>query len=219
MPAPVNITGERYGRLLVLNRAPNRMRPSESRFGRTAWNTRCDCGALKVATTHELRKGRTRSCGCLKFETTSATGESNRTHGRTQTTEYRCWISMINRCENPDSEQYRYWVGAGVRVCERWRLSFVDFLADVGHRPSPKHSLDRYPNKTGDYEPGNVRWATDQQQQRNRTDNIMVEAFGENLSIHEWGDRFGVKPDTISHRLCRGWDPTRAVSEPPHARH
>jgi hypothetical protein len=81
---------------------------------------------------------------------------------------YGIWKGMLDRCYNPKSPSYKYYGALGVSVCERWRDSFQDFLADVGKRRSSKLSLDRYPNNSGDYEPGNVRWATSKQQNRNK---------------------------------------------------
>src|SRR5688572_5961440 len=88
-------------------------------------------------------------------------------HGVPRTPEYHSWVSMKTRCYNPNCNRYERYGGRGIVVCERWRTSFVNFLADLGLRPSPKHSLDRI-DSNGNYEPGNVRWATDAEQQNNR---------------------------------------------------
>src|ERR1035437_9159863 len=92
-------------------------------------------------------------------------------HGATlgghPTTEYRIWSNMNNRCRNPNHGKYKYYGGRGIRVCARWR-QFELFLDDVGPRPSMKYTLDRFPNRDGDYEPGNVRWATKKEQFLNR---------------------------------------------------
>jgi hypothetical protein len=138
----------------------------------------------------------------------------NRKHGMKGTTTYRCWSAMKNRCQNPRTDHYEYWGGAGVRVCERWK-KFENFFADMGERPSLSHSLDRFPDKNGDYEPGNVRWATDAEQMNNRRDNIFVEAFGRRMTTIDWSRETGVRAGTIKRRLARGWDPDRAVSAPP----
>lgn len=81
--------------------------------------------------------------------------------------EGRSWSGMIQRCENPNRHNYRYYGGRGIKVCERWRNNFADFLSDMGRKPSPAHSIDRYPNNNGHYEPGNCRWATKSQQTQN----------------------------------------------------
>ena len=133
---------------------------------------RCDCGKKTVARADSLVRRSTQSCGCLCREALAdarkSHGESG-THagGRTvrPTAEYTCWASMIRRCENPNQNAY---VGAlGIIVCKRWRHSFGAFLADMGRKPSPRHSIDRI-DKNGNFEPRNCRWATPSQRNRNR---------------------------------------------------
>ncbi len=82
--------------------------------------------------------------------------------------EYRAWQAMKNRCYNPNCEKYARWGGRGITVCERWLHSFANFYADMGQRPSAKHSLDRIDND-GNYEPGNCRWATSVEQNNNQS--------------------------------------------------
>lgn len=114
-----------------------------------------------------------------------------------QTAEYSCWYQMIRRCENPKSHIYKYYGGRGIGVCERWRHSFTNFLADMGMRPSPKHSIDRYPDNNSNYRPDNCRWATIQQQNCNRRTQFGDAQHckrghllaGENLSIKKTGGR------------------------------
>jgi hypothetical protein len=88
-------------------------------------------------------------------------------HGDTQTAEYKCWRSMLNRCSNANLRIFKYYGGRGITVCERWRNRYVDFLADMGRRPSHEHSIDRIDND-GNYEPGNCRWATKSEQELNK---------------------------------------------------
>jgi len=118
---------------------------------------------------------------------------------------------MNKRCRNPADKDYLRWGGRGIRVCERWRNSFENFLADMGKKPSAKHSLDRI-NNDGDYEPGNCRWATNREQSRNRSNNRYITAFGETLLVVEWAERSNVKLGTIYRRLQYGWSPERAVT-------
>jgi hypothetical protein len=112
--------------------------------------------------------------------------------------------AMRDRCLNPHSISYPRYGAAGVTICQRWLDSYEDFVADVGERPSLAHSLDRIDVK-GNYEPGNVRWATASEQQRNRRDsNLVVLASGENLSLYEAASRHGLEPSTLYHRIIRG---------------
>lgn len=129
--------------------------------GQIVWSCQCDCGRLVKVRGSVLRSGRISSCGCMK-------SERRRTHGMTGSPEYRAWSNMRVRCYNESHKDYGLYGGRGVKVHADWlgRGSFEAFLAHVGPRPSPLHSLDRIdPNK--DYEPGNVRWAVAKIQARN----------------------------------------------------
>lgn len=154
-PRVINLVGQRFGRLIVIERAPGQQV--------VLWRCRCDCGAERVVISANLRKGFTQSCGCLQRE---RAGNANRRHGWTQTKEYRAWCSMKRRCDNPNVERYPHYGGRGITVCDRWRDSFEAFLQDLGKCPLGM-SLDRI-DVNGNYTPENCRWATDSQQARNK---------------------------------------------------
>lgn len=119
---------------------------------------------------------------------------------------------MIQRCTNPKNDRFASYGGRGITVCERWRRSFDAFATDVGARPSRQHTIDRIDNTKG-YEPGNVRWATAIQQQRNMRSNVQVTFRGETLLLVEWAERLKIKYTTLSLRLFRGWSVERALDE------
>lgn len=125
---------------------------------------------------------------------------------------------MKERCYNPkDSSYYRYG-GRGIGVCDRWLNSFENFLEDVGEPPDPSMTLDRYPNQDGNYEPGNVRWATAQEQHRNKSTNRLIEYNGETLPLIVWCERLNLKYTTTQMRLDSGWPVEAAFTLPKRAR-
>lgn len=171
-PSSVTV-GQRFGRLVVIEQAP-RNSPNNHRM----WVCRCDCGSEKTVVGSELPRGRLRSCGCLRRDLIATKSKGNEygvRHGGARLVrdgrfapEYRCWRGMIQRCEQPTHIGYKDYGGRGITVCKRWRESYAAFLADMGRKPSLKHSIDRYPDNDGDYEPGNCRWATAKEQSANQ---------------------------------------------------
>lgn len=152
-----DLTGRRFGRLTVLARAAN------DSAGRVVWSCRCDCGARHDVKALNLARGSTKSCGCYRREASAA---KVTTHGMTRSPTFNSWMSMRQRCTNPNDPAWRYYGGQGIKVCARWG-SFDNFLADMGERPDGK-TLDRWPDNAGNYEPGNCRWATAVEQNANR---------------------------------------------------
>jgi hypothetical protein len=132
----------------------------------------CRCGTEFETQEIRVKSGHTNSCGCQrKITATEATRKANTTHGHMighkATRSYSTWSSMVQRCTNTNHTHYRLYGGRGIVICDRWRSSFADFLSDMGERPDGT-SLDRWPNKDGNYEPGNCRWATPKEQAGNR---------------------------------------------------
>lgn len=161
MGRPVkDLTNLRFGKLTVVSLH------SQDEEGRATWLCRCDCGnevtRRSGAIVSSIRRKNVRSsCGCSDRGTRP-------THGDTGTPEYRTWCGMIRRCYSKTHHKYRLYGARGIRVYKSWKSDYRVFLKDVGRKPSPKHTLDRYPDPWGNYEPGNVRWATAKQQRHNR---------------------------------------------------
>lgn len=127
--------------------------------------------------------------------------------------EYSIWMNMRARCNNPRNGSYDKYGGRGITVCERWQADFLNFLQDMGRRPSTDHSIDRIDND-GDYEPGNCRWATRKEQCRNRRSSRRIGFCGETKTMAEWAEETGLPTNVIFWRLQRGWTVERALTFP-----
>lgn len=200
-----SVVGKRNGMLVVL--------VSENR----RYLVRCDCGIEKVISAGNFY--RTASCGCAWK---AAIGAATATHGltrggaegRRRPPEYETWANMVQRCINSNRPEWHRYGGRGITVCSRWRESVEAFIADMGPRPSTRHSIDRI-NNNGNYEPGNCRWALKVQQARNTSTNHPV---GGASSLVEAAERAGINRGTLMSRLKRGWSEDRALSVPPDTR-
>lgn len=202
---PKDLSGLRFGRLTVIRRVTN----STSNGRGHKWECRCSCGETKVVLRRYLVTDRIRSCGCLLNE---SRGHNLRTHGLSYTPEFKTWVSMIERCKNTGRTWQVYHGARGIKVCDRW-LVFENFLADMGHRPSPQHSIDRIDND-GDYTPDNCRWATPKQQSANTHRNVRFTYNGITMCLSEWERAVGLKRSSLSHRLTAGWTFERALTTP-----
>lgn len=165
----------RFGRLVTTGAFRRKIKPNQRYVG--VWECRCDCGNSVWVQKNALESGNTKSCGCRKEETKQKFKVMNVQHGEARenrkTPEYNVWISMRQRCNNPKTKAYKNYGGRGISVYPAWNSpnSFLIFfkwlLSNIGRRPSPHHSIDRI-NNDGNYEPGNIRWATQSQQTQNQ---------------------------------------------------
>jgi hypothetical protein len=165
----------------------------------------CSCGNEVKALGGNIRRGLTKSCGCLR-------DENRIKHGMWGTPTYWVWHSMLDRCRNSEHKSYKNYGGRGVKVCDRW-FKFENFLADMGEQPKDL-TLDRR-NNDGNYEPRNCRWITQKEQCRNRRGNwdpIIYKC--ENKLPVEFAEQYGINPETLKSRLRRGWSATKAIETP-----
>lgn len=206
-----SLIGRVFGRGTVFAECARDVSPKGRRESR--WQLLCVCGEIYDVRRSNLVSGATLSCGCLLRERIT---ESRYVHGRVGTPEYIVWAGMVARCTYAKHKAYRQYGGRGICVCDEWRDSFAAFFRDMGERPTAKHSLERI-NNNGNYEPGNVRWATRQEQNNNRSNNHVLEYGGERKTLANWARSLGVPARRLHSRLAYGWSVERTLTEPPRA--
>lgn len=189
----IDLLGKKFGKLVVLEQVKER-----GKHRKVYWICKCDCGNTATVLGDRLKNGHTKSCGCYARERSR---DGNSTHGQNRrggkrTAEYNAWSSMKERCLNPNYKEFQYYGGRGITVCERW-LVFENFFADMGVRTSTKHSLDRFPNVNGNYEPTNCRWATTAQQSRVKRNNVWIEYNGLKMVQADWAIHLGTTAQTL----------------------
>jgi hypothetical protein len=201
MSLKIDLTGNKYGQLLVIKQV------GLTKCKRALWQCLCDCGNLSKVISHSLTSGHTKSCGCNRY---AFPGYNRQKHGHAKLDcrqpEFNTWMNIKARCYNKNNSHYKYYGGKGVIVCDRWLgdNGYENFYADMGPRPSKKHSIDRYPDVNGNYDPNNTRWATTKQQNRNKTNNHWIEYKGENLILADWAAKLSIKTSQIIYFLKKG---------------
>lgn len=204
----IDITGQRFSRWTALYVIEPRSVPIR-------WFCRCDCGSEKTVNGSSLRRGLSKSCGCWRKEYGVIAGKSTVKHGMTRSPTHQCWAAMKFRCSTRRNRSHRDWesyAGRGIAICERWQ-TFENFLADMGERPSPAHSIDRI-DVNGNYEPGNCRWATMREQSNNKRNSDWLTVGVHTLTLSEWARKTGIGRSTLRKRLDMGWPPSKAVETP-----
>lgn len=196
----VDIVGQVFGRLTA-----------RRYLGGGRWVCDCCCGCQTIVMLCDLRRA-TRSCGCLRRELAKTRSLQLSTHGMSKTPEYRVWERMLARCCKSADPAYRNYGGRGISVCVRWQ-NFVNFIHDIGLRPSASHTLERLDND-GNYEPGNCVWATRRSQARNRRTNRMLTFRGMTKCLAEWSSETGIGRQVIYDRLRSGWSVQDALTVP-----
>lgn len=175
----------------------------DSRQGRQYWRCVCSCGAIKDLPTTLLRRGKVRSCGCLRREVRTTHGTFSGGN-RKYPPEYRAWVAMKQRCLNPKTKHYEDYGGRGITVDKKWLNDFAAFYADMGPRPTLTHTLERKDNNEN-YTPANCRWASRGEQVRNRRSTRMLTHKGENRCLKDWASIIGISYSTLRHRVNNKW--------------
>jgi len=192
------LIGQQFERLLVIKAA-------DLKRGRPYWLCRCDCGVEKVVLGASLKSGNTKSCGCLNRQLSA---ERATTHGGRGTPEYTSWTKAKQRCTNPNNKSFHNYGGREIKFLFD---NFEEFLAHVGPRPGAEYSIDRIDN-SGNYEHGNVRWATRKIQSRNKRNNRYLTYQNETLCLKDWAKKLGFSYRTIIKRVNLGWSVERTLS-------
>lgn len=201
-----DIAGQTFGRLTVLEY-------TRSVNASAWWKCLCACGKEVEIEGYAMRSGHTQSCGCLHSEQLARRNSSHKQATRKKRHPlYSIWKAMKKRCYNSHGEHWKSYGGKGVTVCERWKHSFPNFLADMGERPDG-FSLDRIDNG-GDYTPDNCRWATWTQQANNRSSNRILEFNGISQNVNAWAISLGVPSQRLRDRLHSGWTVERTLTTP-----
>ena len=203
MAKAIDLTGQKFGRLTVVERLFER-----KNYSATFWLCTCECGKtdLRIRADY-LKKGITTSCGCYRTENNAAVQTK---HGLSRSDEYRIWRGMLDRCYNPNAENYPVYGGSGVAVCDEWKESFETFYRDMGHRPSSVHSIDRKNNELG-YSKENCRWATKIEQANNTRKNVFYSLNGVSRTLAAWCRELGINYVSVHSRLRLGMSFEEAI--------
>lgn len=208
MPAKIDITGRRFGSLVVIREDATR-----SNDGKVRWECRCDCGATHVVPGRALRNGTSKRCPACNKQWLIERGRRQfpTSHGMSNSPEFKIWWSVIRRCTNPNDSAWASYGGRGIKICQRWRDSFQAFYDDMGPRPAGHsaggralYSIERR-DVDGDYCPENCYWATDETQARNRTDNIWLTYNGVRMCQADAAKAAGLTVAAVISRRKRGW--------------
>lgn len=196
----IDLSGQKFGRLTVIERLFER---KSCGYRSALWLCKCDCGKEVRTYAGYLKSGNTKSCGCLHKEAVTK-------HGFRHLPEYNIWRGMLDRCYNTETAAYPRYGGRGIAMYDEWKESFEAFYRDMGPRPSTDHSIDRKDNDKG-YSKDNCRWATSEEQMRNRSNNVYYEKDGEKKLLRQWCDELGLNTSTVYDRIRRGWTFEEAI--------
>lgn len=197
MTKALDLVGQRFGRLVVIERAEN------NKWGQSRWRCKCDCGNEIVTTANSLTRGHSKSCGCYNLEKCIERLPVKRTHCLSRTPLYRSWILMKQRCFNSDRKDWMEYGGRGITICDEWLDSskFFEWALVNGYKEGL--TLDRI-DTNGNYEPSNCRWATAKEQTRNRRNTVKTTFHGEEITLGELSERYDIPYTTLWWRYKHG---------------
>lgn len=208
----VDLTGKRFGRLTVLQRADGKEK-------RSYFLCKCDCGNVLKIVGRDIKRGHTVSCGCYKKEIIKQRNTVLfRIDGRTNTRLYKVWVSMKMRCENQNHKAYNDYGGRGITICEEWSKfeNFKKWAIESGYNENcsvRELTLDRI-DVNGNYEPNNCRWVDMKTQANNRRNNVFICINGENRTVSEWARYSNINLSTLWYRIKRGWTGEKLIEKP-----
>lgn len=196
MPEIKDLTGQKFGRLTVEGFS------HLDKHHKGHWLCRCECGAAVDVETHQLKCGKTKSCGCWKNDVNS---KRLKTHGCEPKRLYRVWVSMKKRCTNPKEPEYKNYGGRGITVCDEWRCSFESFrFWALVNGYEEGLSIDRIDNN-GNYCPDNCRWTDRKTQNSNKRNNHRITFNGKTQTVTEWAEELKTSHEVICRRAARNW--------------
>lgn len=197
----LEILDQKFGRLTALGVA-------RTDGSHSYWRFKCDCGNEIIATRNSVLRGKQQSCGCLKKDVNKSRFTK---HGMSKSKIYQVWWQMLARCGHKNKPQHKNYGGRGIRVDERW-LDFNSFYEDFGKNRKSGMTIERIDNN-GPYGPGNCRWATNKEQQRNKRKTIHVKMNRVSKSLIEWCEEFKISPQVVRYRLRTGWPVHKLFTE------
>lgn len=206
MPPPVDLTNQRFGRLVVIERFKD-----GTKYTSKYWVCKCDCGKTTKVLHGNLRSGNSTSCGCGTREALLA---ANTSHGMRFTSEYGIWLGIKTRCYNDDHHSYDNYGHYGIGMSDEWRNDFMAFYNDMGPRPSKRHSVERRENDK-DYCKENCYWAPPEVQANNKSNNVRIEYKGEIKTLAQWCKELNVPYKRVYYRMKRDGKSFEDAIKPP----